>query len=66
MQRTPIQLLYNLARLKRNTASELESHYDIKPVVKLFASPDRCDLGSFAADIEHSCERARDSAPTKR
>src|ERR1700733_3038582 len=60
MQRTPItapaggttQLLYNLARLKRNNSPEVESHYDIQPVVDIFASPDRRDLGGLATDIE--------------
>jgi multidrug efflux pump subunit AcrB len=60
MQRTPItapaggttQLLYNLARLSRNNSPEVESHYDIQPVVDIFASPDRRDLGGLATDIE--------------
>ncbi len=47
MQRTPItalsggakELLYNLAQLKRNNSPEVESHYDIQPVVDIFASP---------------------------
>jgi multidrug efflux pump subunit AcrB len=60
MQRTPItapaggptELLYNLARLKRNNSPEVESHYDIQPVVDIFASPDRRDLGGLATDVE--------------
>jgi hypothetical protein len=38
-------LLYNLARLKRNNSPEIESHYDIQPVIDIFASPDQRDLG---------------------
>jgi multidrug efflux pump subunit AcrB len=60
MRRTPItplsggatQLLYNLAQLKRNNSPEIESHYDIQPVIDIFASPDKRDLGGLAADIE--------------
>jgi multidrug efflux pump subunit AcrB len=71
MQRTPItapsggvkQLLYNLARLKRNTSPEIESHYDIQPVVDIFASPDRRDLGGFAADIGRIIARTRPTLP---
>src|SRR6202790_2744453 len=44
MQRTPItapsggtrQLLSNLAQLKRNNSAEVESHYDIHPVIAIF------------------------------
>ena len=44
MQRTPItpasgvgmQLLYNLAQLKRNNSPEVESHYDIQPCRRHF------------------------------
>ncbi len=53
MRRMPItapsggvkQLLQNLARLKRNISPEIESHYNTQPVVDIFASPDRRDLG---------------------
>ena len=71
MQRTPItpatgggtQLLYNLARLKRNNSPEVESHYNIQPVVDIFASPDQRDLGGLAADIEGIIARARATLP---
>ena len=71
MQRTPItapsggtrQLLSNLARLKRNNSAEIESHYDIQPVVDIFASPDQRDLGGLAADIESIITKMRSSLP---
>jgi len=71
IQRMPItapsggvkQLLYNLARLKRNTSPEIESHYNIQPVVDIFASPDQRDLGSFAADIDRIIDRTRPTLP---
>ncbi len=71
MQRTPItalaggskELLYNLARLKRNNSPEVESHYDIQPVVDIFASPDRRDLGGLAADVDGIIAKARSSLP---
>ena len=70
MQRTPItapsggtkQLLYNLARLKRNNSPEVESHYNIQPVVDIFASPDQRDLGGLARTSRRlSPKRARRS-----
>src|SRR5579864_3259355 len=71
MQRTPItagaggakQLLYNLARLKRNNSPEIESHYDIQPVIDIFASPDQRDLGGLAADIEGIIAKMRPALP---
>jgi multidrug efflux pump subunit AcrB len=71
MQRTPItapsggstQLLYNLARLKRNNSPEVESHYDIQPVVDIFASPDQRDLGGLAKDIEGIIAGTRPTLP---
>ena len=71
MQRTPItapsggtqQLLSNLAQLKRNNSPEVESHYDIQPVVDVFASPDQRDLGGFAADIEGIIAKMRPTLP---
>ncbi len=71
MQRTPItppaggtqQLLYNLAGLKRGNSPEIESHYDIQPVVDVFASPDKRDLGGLAADIEHIIDKMRPTLP---
>jgi len=71
MQRTPItapaggtqQLLSNLAQLKRNNSPEIESHYNIQPVIDVFASPDQRDLGGLAADIEAIIAKTRTSLP---
>jgi multidrug efflux pump subunit AcrB len=71
MLRTPItalsggakQLLYNLAQLKRNNSPEIESHYDIQPVVDIFASPDQRDLGGLAADIQGIITKIRPTLP---
>jgi multidrug efflux pump subunit AcrB len=71
MERTPItptsggatQLLYNLARLTRNNSAEVESHYDIQPVIDIFASPDQRDLGGLATDIEGIINKARATLP---
>jgi multidrug efflux pump subunit AcrB len=71
MQRTPItsvsggtqQLLSNLARLKRNNSPEIESHYDIQPVIDVFATPDKRDLGGLAADIEQIIAKMEPTLP---
>jgi multidrug efflux pump subunit AcrB len=72
MQRTPItaptggrtqQLLSNLAQLRRSNSPEIESHYDIQPVIDVFASPDRRDLGGLATDIEAIIATIRTTLP---
>jgi len=72
MQRTPItalsgsqvtQLLDNLASLRRTTSEEIESHYDVQPVIDVYASPDRRDLGGFAVDVDRIIAKARQTLP---
>ena len=71
MRRTPItapsggtkQLLYNLAALNRTNSPDIESHYDIQPVVDIFASPDQRDLGGFAADVDRIIANIRTTLP---
>jgi multidrug efflux pump subunit AcrB len=72
MQRTPItsvsggtkQLLSNLARLNRNNSPEIESHYDIQPVIDIFATPDKRDLGGLATDIEQIIAKTHSTLPS--
>lgn len=71
MQRTPItavggggtQLLDNLASLQRTTSAEIISHYDVQPVIDIYASPDRRDLGGFAADVNRIIDKTRTRLP---
>src|SRR5216684_2312095 len=72
MQRTPVtalaggratQLLDNLASLQRTTSAEIESHYNVQPVMDVYASPDRRDLGGFAVDVNRIVNKVRQSLP---
>jgi multidrug efflux pump subunit AcrB len=72
MQRTPVtppsaagsqQLLANLAVLQRATSPAIESHYDVQPVIDVYAAPDKRDLGRFAADVSRVIEQARPTLP---
>jgi len=71
MQRTPVttlaggptQLLDNLASLQRTTSEEIESHYNVQPVVDVYASPDRRDLGGFANDVDRILAKVRKGLP---
>jgi multidrug efflux pump subunit AcrB len=73
MQRTPVtalgatgssrELLDNLATLKRTTSPAIENHYDVQPVMDVYASPDRRDLGGFAADVSRVIDRIQPTLP---
>lgn len=74
MQRTPIttvsgkagggtQLLDNLASLQRTTSAEIVSHFNVQPVIDIYASPDRRDLGGFGADVNRIIDKMRHSLP---
>jgi multidrug efflux pump subunit AcrB len=72
MQRTPVtslaggrmtQLLDNLASLERTTSAEIESDYNVQPVIDVYTSPDRRDLGGFATDVNRLVDKVRQSLP---
>lgn len=72
MERTPItalgtgrgvQLLENLASLQRTTSTEIESHYNVQNVMDIYSSPDRRDLGAFAADVGRIVNQIRPALP---
>jgi multidrug efflux pump subunit AcrB len=71
MQRTPItalaggklQLLDNLASLQRLDSPEIESHYNVQSVTDVYTSPDRRDLGGYAADVNRIIDKVRKSLP---
>src|SRR4029453_7136721 len=44
-------ILGGIAELKRSTSSAVVSHYDIQPMVQIFATPQGRDLGAVAADV---------------
>ena len=61
MQRTPIsapggagsiQLLGNLATLKRDSSRAIVNHYNVQPVYDIFANVDLRDLGGVANEID--------------
>jgi multidrug efflux pump subunit AcrB len=59
LARTPIasaggqtQLLRNLATLSRGSSAALVSHYNVQPVVDVYADVERRDLGSVAGEVE--------------
>ena len=61
-QATP-QLLGNLASSKRQLTMAVVNHYNIMPVMDVFASNDQRDLGGVARDIDKVVEAARPTLP---
>jgi multidrug efflux pump subunit AcrB len=47
-----VQLLSNLATVKRNIAPEIVNHYNVTPVFDVYANVDRRDLGSVGSGVE--------------
>ena len=73
MQRTPVtalaggqatQLLDNLASLQRTTSAEIESHYNVQPVIDVYASPGPPRSGRIRGGREpHRRQGAPEPAP---
>jgi multidrug efflux pump subunit AcrB len=46
------QLLGGLANVERTNSNAVVSHYNVQPVIDIFATPQGRDLGALAADIQ--------------
>jgi multidrug efflux pump subunit AcrB len=57
------QLLGNLVRVERQNQFAAVNHYNIKPVIDVFASVEGRDLGSVAAQVDKLVAQARKSLP---
>ena len=59
----PTQLLGNLVEVKPFQQSAVVSHYNITPVIDLYASVEGRDLGSVSAQVEKLVDELRPSLP---
>jgi multidrug efflux pump subunit AcrB len=59
----PTQLLGNLVRVAPQSQFAVVTHYNIRPVIDLYVSVERTDLGSVAAQVNKLVEQARLSLP---
>jgi len=50
-QRANTQLLGGLATIERAASNAVVSHYNVRPVIDIFATPQGRDLGGIAVDI---------------
>ena len=60
----PLQILGNLATITRGSELATVSHYDIQPVIDIFANVVNNDLGSVDKEIEKIIDAHRKELPT--
>jgi multidrug efflux pump subunit AcrB len=59
----PQNLLGTLGVMSRSTQQAVVSHYNVQPVLDIFAAPQGRDLGGVAADVTRLVEAARADLP---
>jgi multidrug efflux pump subunit AcrB len=59
----PTQLLGNLVRVSPQNQFAVVTHYNIRPVIDLYVSVDKRDLGSVANQVDKLVEKARATLP---
>ena len=57
------QVLGGIGTITRSNASAVVSHYNIAPVVDIFATPNGRDLGAVSGDINKVLKQLKDQAP---
>jgi multidrug efflux pump subunit AcrB len=57
------QLLGGLATIQRTPGDALVSHYDVRPVIDIYATPQERDLGGIASDIQKAIKATAGDVP---
>jgi multidrug efflux pump subunit AcrB len=57
------QLLGGLATFERTVSNAIVSHYNVQPVIDIFATPQGRDLGALAADIQKVIQQTASDLP---
>jgi multidrug efflux pump subunit AcrB len=57
------QLLGGLAQIQRTASNAVVSHYNVRPVIDIFATPQGRDLGGVAADIRQLMQETAHDMP---
>lgn len=57
------QLLGGLATIERTASNAVVSHYNVRPVIDIFATPQGRDLGAIAADIRKLMQETAHEVP---
>jgi multidrug efflux pump subunit AcrB len=58
------QLLGGLSTVERTPSDAVASHYNVRPVIDIYATPQGRDLGGVAADIRKTIQATAQDAPT--
>jgi multidrug efflux pump subunit AcrB len=58
------QLLGGLATVRRASSNAVVSHYNVRPVIDIYATPQGRDLGGVAADIQQVMKATAHAVPT--
>jgi multidrug efflux pump subunit AcrB len=57
------QLLGGLATIERTPSNALVSHYNVRPIIDIYATPQGRDLGGVAADIQKAIQDTANNVP---
>jgi multidrug efflux pump subunit AcrB len=60
---TGAQLLGGLANIQRTNGNAVVSHYNVQPVIDIFATPQGRDLGAVASDIRNVIQQTAPELP---
>jgi multidrug efflux pump subunit AcrB len=60
---TSAQLLGGLATISRGRSDALVTHYNVRPIVDIYATPQGRDLGAVAADIQQAIQATAHDLP---
>jgi multidrug efflux pump subunit AcrB len=58
------QLLGGLSTIERTPSDAVASHYNVRPVIDIYATPQGRDLGGVAADIQKTIQATAQDVPT--
>src|SRR3984893_3019586 len=57
------QLLGGLAKVERTNSNAVVSHYNVQPVIDIFATPQGRDLGAIASDVQQVIHATAQNVP---
>jgi multidrug efflux pump subunit AcrB len=60
---TSAQVLGGLARVQRGFSNAVVSHYNVRPVIDIYATPQGRDLGGVVSDIHKAMQSVAQAAP---
>jgi multidrug efflux pump subunit AcrB len=58
-----VQTLGGIAKVSRSSTLPVVSHYDVQPVIDIFAAPAGRDLGAVAADVQRAIDASKKEQP---